>query len=264
MWLVIATARAFFCVEFCVYSIAGYVYQKIMVVSMNKKNIKFVVAGTALLFITGVVLVLPTMVLADNEPSFTFAPAPANLAVKKSGFGIGVNSVTIDIDNADSVTARTLLINYKTVSKNHDSSTKLHAYQTNIDMPYVDNAYAVGFGFSHTKGSLDGVAGVLGFRLDSLNFYYQDYFSDMVMFSLDLGVQNHIKLKNELYAIPWFRFTTMTGEFDSGLANADAQQVNLTAMTYGADLMFNGISLGAMYQKNKNSQVSSLSFSYDF
>ena len=231
---------------------------------MNKKNHLFAGLVVVPLFVSEVVLLIPAVALADDEPSFTFAPAPANLAVKKSGFGIGVNSVTIDIDNADSVKAQTLLVNYKAVSKNHDSSTKLHAYQTSIDMPYVDNAYAVGFGFSHTKGSLDGVAGVVGFRLDSLNFYYQDYFSDMVMLSLDLGVQNHIKLKNELYVIPWFRFTTMTGEFNSGLANTDSQQVNLTAMTYGADLMFNGISLGAMYQKNKNSEVTSLSFSYDF
>lgn len=208
---------------------------------------------------------------ASDEPSFSFGPAPANLSKTEGALSLGLNIVNVDIDNSDGLTATTLSISSKTSVKNN-SSNKFTFYYLTIDSDLYDSGVGFGLEFSRSMGSPNGLAGIVGIRMDVQNYYLAgntDWMIEVATYAFDLGVQNHSRISDSFMVIPWAKYSYVSGY--STISGCDPtcapdEQVDLqySALSFGMDAVFNDISLGAMYQSSQSSTVTSLSLSYDF
>ena len=154
---------------------------------------------------------------------------------------------------------------------------KTHFYNSSIESDFYDHGGGIGFGSTMTWGSPTGIAGIVGLHMDVQYFEYQiggnDFNTEIATYAFDLGVQYHKHLDANFVLVPWAKYSTISGYTSFGgscnvspcsLADDDEQSLSLSAMALGMDIKFNDFSLGAMYQSSEETDISSLSLSYNF
>ena len=215
------------------------------------------------------------------DSSFSFAPAPANLAGDLNANKIGIDVVNVSIDGASDVTATTYRYMAKRSHETHDSVRKsvegFSFYLTTMDADGFDSAYTLGLEFDGVSGSTNGSAFIFSTGSDIQSFTSSDANSSTdiltLIFHLDVGVQQHMIMGKDFTLVPWGKFSyfnvesTVTTESNiGGFYNYDSTNVsnNYSSMSYGLDVIFSGFSLGAMYQQGDNASITKFSISTDF
>jgi len=211
------------------------------------------------------------------DASFSFAPAPANLSGKLNASKLGVDVVNVSIDGGSSISATTFRYLHKSGQEKEQSDKKsvqgFSFYLTTMQSDLFDSASALGMQFDGVSGSSSGAAFIFstGADIQMFSTTYGIATTDIVslLWHLDLGLQTHMVLGPNLTLIPWGKFayynvnTTVSVETPYSYDFYDSN-TNFSSMSYGADLMLNGFSLGAMYQQADGASVTKFSVSYDF
>ena len=234
------------------------------------------------LFVTGFVCSMASTSAFAADASFSFSPAPANLAGDLSKDKLGLDVVTIQVDGASDITATTFRYLSKKSTGLPDSDKKsvagLNYYLTTMSSADFDSALAFGFSFDGVGGSPRGSAFIFGMGMDMQTFSTSTAASSVDVLSLvthlDLGVQNHFVLGPDLTMVPWGKYSYFYANstayieyqdpFLGTVSTSSDSTASFGALSYGFDVLFHGFSLGAMYQQGDNSSITKFSISTDF
>jgi len=211
------------------------------------------------------------------DASFSFAPAPANLSGNINKDKLGIDVVNVEIEGGSSISATTFRYLFKRGQENPQNDKKsiqgFSFYFTSMESDAFDSANAMGMEFDGVGGSATGAAFIFSSGAD-LQFFSTSFASvttDIMnlLWHIDFGLQDHLVLGPNLSLVPWGKYSYYNVSSSISVEtpysfNYYDSNTNFSSLSYGFDMMFNGFSLGAMYQQADNASLTKLSFSFDF
>lgn len=237
--------------------------------------------GSCCLLVISFAASIPATVYADDQISFSFAPPPIT---KQAEDGKQVSKLNIGVTNMEfesEVNTQEFSIysvNYLSKQKGDFASLSLSlgeddagttslamlGTQLGIERFATDTtAFSMALNLNLMSMSMDAEIDIPG------SYYSQTISTDtaMLTYGVNAALQQEIRLGNNISMTPYIMGNYVAGGFGSSESNGTSTDIEIDpyfGLQLGLDISIGGISLASFYQETDTSNITSLSFGFEF